>query len=63
MRMADNRAVGNPIPGNPGNQAAARSPGAATVMVDHGSHTVEQRVISQRADMFAGLGIPPWSSA
>ena len=66
MPVGGNRAAGKPIlgnPGNPGNREAARSPGGAAVVVDHGSHTVEHRAISQRAGMFAGLGISPWSSA
>jgi hypothetical protein len=66
MPVGGNRAPGKPIlgnPGNPGNREAARSPGGAAVVVDHGSHTVEHRGISQRAVMFAGLGVPPWSSA
>jgi hypothetical protein len=66
MPVGGNRAAGKPIlgnPGNPGNREAARSPGGAAVVVDHGSHTVEHRAISQRAGMFAGLGVSPWSSA
>jgi hypothetical protein len=47
----------SPVLGNPGNRAAARSPGGATVVVDHGSHTVDHRVISQRAAMRAGLDV------
>lgn len=49
MRVDGNRAAGNPNLGTPGNRAAARSPSAAAVVVDHGFHTVERRVISQRA--------------
>jgi len=63
MPVGGNRAAGKPILGNPGNREAARSPGGAAVVVDHGSHTVEHRAISQRAGMFAGLGVSPWSSA
>jgi hypothetical protein len=66
MRVDGNRAAGNPIlgnPGSPGNRAAARSPMGAAVMVDHGSHTVEHRVISQRATTVAGLGVRPQRSA
>jgi hypothetical protein len=66
MPVGGNRAAGKPIlgnPGNPGNREAARSPGGAAVVVDHGSHTVEHRAISQRAGMFAGLSVSPWSSA
>jgi hypothetical protein len=55
IRAADSPVPGNP--GNPGNRAAARSPGGATVVVDHGSHTVDHRVISQRAAMPAGLDV------
>jgi uncharacterized protein len=44
-----NRAADNPDLGNPGNRAAVRSPGGAVVAsADHGSHTVDHRVISQR---------------
>ena len=57
-RAADGPVPGNPgNPGNTGNRAAARSPGGATVVVDHGSHTVDHRVISQRAAMCAGLDV------
>src|SRR6202161_3373463 len=66
MPVGGNRAAGKPIlgnPGNPGNREAARSPGGAAVVVDHGSHTVEHRAISQRAGIVAVLGVSPWSSA
>jgi hypothetical protein len=52
-----NREADSPVLGNPDSRAAAHSPGGAAVVVDHGSHTVERRVISQRLAVAAAVTV------